>query len=105
MEEESKDVDVFDLSDLSDLPQNIKAELKVNARDPFEKNIIDIFRKASRELEIDQVTVAYYRLFKEAKERKQIMAKLYNMSRTDRPAIQSVAGKKGVYKLILGGDE
>lgn len=97
--------DIFDLSDLSDLPQNIKSELNVMKRDEFENKIIDVFRRARRDITLDEVTVGYFRLHNEEKERKQIMSKLYNMSRNNRPAIESVSGKKGVYRLILGDDE
>lgn len=100
-----EDKDIFDLSDLSDLPQSIKSDLNVMKRDDFENKIIEVFRRAKRDITLDEVTVGYYRLHNEQKERKQIMSKLYNMSRNNRPAIESVAGKKGVYKLILGEDE
>lgn len=97
--------DIFDLSDLSDLPQSIKSELNVMKRDDFENKIIEVFRKANRDLTLDEVTVGYFRLHNEQKERKQIMSKLYNMSRSTRPAIESVAGKKGVYRLIMGEED
>ena len=97
--------DIFDLSDLSDLPLSIKSDLNVVKRDDFENKIIEVFRRANRDIKLDEVTVGYFRLHNEQKERKQIMSKLYNMSRAERPAIESVAGKKGVYKLILGDDE
>ncbi len=97
--------DIFDLSDLSDLPQSIKSDLNVMKRDEFEKKIIEVFRRAKRDITLDEVTVGYFRLHNEQKERKQIMSKLYNMSRNNRPAIESVAGKKGVYRLILEDDE
>lgn len=92
--------DIFDLIDLTDIPDNIKKELKILSRDPFENQLIEIFKMANREISIDEVTVAYYRIYKDAKERRQIMTKLYNMSRSDRPAIKSMP-QKGVYKLIL----
>lgn len=97
--------DIFSMDDLTDIPQHIKDELKVVSRDAFEKNIIALFHRAMRDLSIDEVTVGYYRLYGEAKERKQIMAKLYNMTRSDRPALRSVVGKKGVYRLIIGDNE
>ena len=97
--------DIFSLDDLSDIPADIKSELKVLSRDAFETKVIELFKKANRELNIDEVTVAYYRFFKEEKNRHQIMTKLYNMSRSDRPAIGSVEGRKGVYTLILEEDE
>lgn len=96
---------IFDLSDLSDLPQNVKSDLNILKRDNFENKIIDVFRRANRELTLDELTVGYYRLHDEEKERKQIMAKLYNMSRANQPAIKSIEGKKGIYKLILEDDE
>lgn len=99
------ETDIFDLSDLSDIPQEIKRDLKILARDDFEKNIIKLFKKAARQLTIDEVTVAYFRFFKEKKDRKAIMAKLYNMSRSKRPAIISVENRKGVYVLAEGCDE
>jgi hypothetical protein len=100
-----EDRDIFDLSDLSDLPPSIKSDLNVVKRDEFENKIIEVFRRAKRDVTLDEVTVGYFRLHNEQKERKQIMSKLYNMSRAGRPAIESIAGKKGVYKLILGDDE
>jgi hypothetical protein len=90
---------IFDLSDTSDLPQDLKEELAVNKRDDFEKNMIKLFQIAKCELNIDQIQAGYYRKFKEAKKRTQITAKLYNMARASNSAINSVDGKKGVYKL------
>lgn len=83
----------------------IKSELNVMKRDDFENKIIEVFRKANRDLTLDEVTVGYFRLHNEQKERKQIMSKLYNMSRSTRPAIESIAGKKGVYRLIMGEED
>lgn len=100
-----EDRDIFDLSDLSDLPQEIKSELNVMKRDDFENKIINVFQRARRDLTLDEVTVGYFRLHSEQKERKQIMSKLYNMSRSTRPAIESVAGKKGVYRFIMGEED
>jgi hypothetical protein len=100
------EIDIFDLNNLSDIPSKIKSDLKVLSRDGFEKKIIEIFKKANRELNIDEVTVAYYRLHKdeEEKERRQVMTKLYNMARSPRPAIKALP-QKGVYKLILEDEE
>ncbi|MDA0307507.1 MAG: hypothetical protein O2832_02140 [Proteobacteria bacterium] len=98
------EADIFDLNNLSDIPNEIKSDLKVLSRDGFEKKIIDIFKKANRELNIDEITVGYYRVYKEVKERRQVMTKLYNMARSPRPAIEAMP-QKGVYKLILEEDE
>ena len=90
---------IFDLSNASDIPDEIKRELNVLKRDDFEKRLIELFKIANCELNLDQVQVGYYRKYGEIKERRIITAKLYNMCRTDHPAIESVTGKKGVYRL------
>lgn len=95
-----KDKNIFDLLDLSDVPKKLLTDLSVVNSGDFENKIIEVFRRAKRELMLDEVTVGYYRLHNEEKERRQIMAKLYHMSRSDSPAIQSMKGKKGVYKLM-----
>ncbi len=94
-------IDIFNLDNLSDIPQQIRKDLKILSRDPFEKNIIMLFEKAGRELSIDEVTVAYYRAYQELKDRNKIMAKLYNMSRSKSPAIKAIEHKKGIYEFIL----
>ncbi len=93
---------IFDLVDLTDVPDNLKKELKVHSENLFENQLIKIFELANREINIDEVTVAYFRTYKIIKGRKQIMTKLYNMSKVDKPAIKSMP-QKGVYKLILEG--
>ena len=85
---------IFDLNDVSDIPSEIKNDLN---RDIFGEQIIELFKIAQRELSVDEVTVGYFRKFKEAKTKKQIMTKLYNMSRDDLSLVRSVSGRKGVY--------
>lgn len=96
---ENSQKDIFDLNDTSDLPQELRSELVVNKRDDYEKQLIELFRMAGRELNIDQVQTGYYRKYGEHKERPKIIAKLYNMSRATNSAIESIASKKGVYRL------
>ena len=86
---------IFDLNDISDIPPEIKGELN---RDKFAEQILDLFNMAGRELTVDEVTVGYYRQFQEIKTKRQIMTKLYNMSRETYPAIESVPGRKGAYR-------
>lgn len=94
------DKQIFDLSNIADLPEEIAKEMLILSRSAFERNIIEIFRMANCELEIDQITVAYYRLFKEVKNRNQIAVKLCNMAKIDKPQIERIKGKKGFYRLI-----
>ena len=105
--------DLFDISDTDDLPKEIAEELVVNTRDPFELNINQLFLLARDQgldqLNIDQITVAYYRQFvkntfnAESKSRKQIALKISNMIRGHKPLIESIPERKGVYRLKKDG--
>lgn len=97
--------DLFSLETLDDLPSELREELRVSKRDDFEMKLIGLFQRANGELNLDQIQAGYYRLYNEVKERKQITAKLYNMCRSQRPAIEGIKGKKGVYKIIDGFSE
>lgn len=88
---------IFDLTDISDIPAEISAELN---NDVFAQNILTLFNKAGRNLSIPEVTVGYYRQFKEIKTKRQIMVKLYSMARARRAKIKSIPKLKGVYGLV-----
>ena len=87
--------DLFDLCDVTDIPEEIKVELN---KDPFGDHIVELFNIANRNLSVDQVTVGYYRRFHEVKTKRQIMTKLYNMAHDITSSIESVPGKKGIYR-------
>ncbi len=93
--------DIFDLTNVDDIPEDVKKDISV---DVFATRIITLFELAKRELSIDEITVGYYRKYKnietERKTKKQIMGKVYNMSRERNPQIKSVEGKKGIYALL-----
>ena len=55
---------IFDLTDVSDIPAEISAEL---SNDVFAQNILKLFKEAGRRLSIAEVTVGYYREFNEIK--------------------------------------
>ena len=88
---------IFDLTDVSDIPAEISAELN---NDVFAQNILKLFNEAGRNLTINEITVAYYRQFKEIKTKRQIMVKLYNMARARRAKIRSIPKLKGVYEVV-----
>jgi hypothetical protein len=92
---------IFDLKDTKDLPFELVAELKTNegVSNVFEYNLLKLFEDAGRELNIDEVTVSYYRKYKVYKKRSSILMKLYQMSKRDLSKIVPVPYKKGVYKL------
>ena len=88
---------IFNLTDVSDVPAEISSELSY---DKFAQNILKLFELAGRNLDINEVTVGYYRQFKEVETKKQIMAKLSNMARGKNPKIKSVGQGRGVYGVI-----
>ena len=88
---------IFDLTDVSDIPDEISTDLNY---DVFAQNILTLFNKAGRNLTIDEVTVGYYRQFKEIKTKRQIMVKLYSMARARNAKIRSIPNLKGVYGVI-----
>ena len=88
---------IFDLTDVSDIPAEISAELSC---DVFQQNILKLFKEAGRNLTIDEITVGYYRQFKEIKTKRQIMVKLYSMARAKNAKIRSIPNLKGVYGVV-----
>lgn len=88
---------IFDLTDVSDIPDEISTELTY---DVFAQNILTLFNKAGRNLTINEITVGYYRLFKEVKTKRQIMLKLYNMARAKEAKIKSIPNRKGMYGVV-----
>ena len=68
--------------------------------DVFAQNILKLFNEAGRNLTINEITVAYYRKFKEIKTKRQIMVKLYSMARARRAKIKSIPKLKGVYGVV-----
>lgn len=97
---------IFDLTDMEDIPEEIKEGINV---DEYAGRIVDLFEIAGRELSVDEITVAYYRRYKDVdssiKTKRQIMSKLYNMARERSPRIISVEGKKGIYALKEGKEK
>ena len=88
---------IFDLTDVSDIPVEISTELTY---DVFAQNILKLFNEAGRNLTINEITVAYYRQFKEIKTKRQIMVKLYSMARARNAKIRSIPNLKGVYGVV-----
>ena len=88
---------ISDLTDVSDIPAEISTDL---THDVFAQNILTLFNKAGRNLTIDEITVGYYRQFKEIKTKRQIMCKLYNMARAREAKIKSISQLKGVYGVV-----
>ena len=94
---------VFDTEDTSDLPKN----LQVSPTSNFGRDIVQVFERAAseglNELNVNQVTVAFHRMFgekyKEPKNSVQIMNKLFAMARGQKFPIEKVIGPNGTYRL------
>ncbi len=92
-----KERDLFDLTDVLDIPDEISTNLKCNV---FAQNILTLFDKTGRNLTIDEIAVGYYRQFNVIKTKRQITAKLYNMARARKAKIKSIPNRKGMYGVI-----
>ena len=93
---------IFNLFDISDLPDELKSDLKRIERSEIEDRIIELLRLANGELSLNQLQVGYYRKYGEVKDRRKLTAKLYMMCKSDNAVVTSVKGKKGKYRLIQG---
>lgn len=89
--------DIFNTDNLDDIPAAIKGDLVSNET---EQRILNLFDIANRDLNLDEITVGYYRKYGEAKSRKFFMAKLYRMSKESRKKIEST-GHKGQYRKVV----
>lgn len=84
------------LGDLSDLPEEVLAELSVTKLDELEQQLRDIIASGD-EVGLDVAIVELYRRHKLIHPRRFVMNKLYRMAQ--KGLIQGVDGKKGVYRV------
>lgn len=100
-DKETNDEDIFDLFSIDDIPADIAEGLNT---DVFAKRIIELLKLAGRPLSVDELTVGFYRKYKDEddgkKTKRQITLKAYNMSKEDHKVIRSLENRKGVYELI-----
>lgn len=85
-----------DFGDLSDLPEEVIAQLNLSRIDELEQQMRDIVAAANgSEVGIDQIIIELYRRHKTVQERRFVLNKLYRMAQ--KGLVQSADGKKGVY--------
>ena len=92
-----KETDIFNTDNVDDIPDIIRKGLLSNA---LEQRILALFDIAKRDLNIDEITVGYYRKYGEAKSRRFFMLKLYRMAKADRPKVECT-GRKGEYRKVV----
>ena len=86
---------IFDLTNVDDLPEDQKRQLKlINVRDDA-KNLLGLFELKNR-LSIDEIIVGLYRLHKMIKSRTWVSSTLYNLSK--KSLIKKVDGSQGEYE-------
>ena len=84
--------------DLSDLPEEVMAQLSLTKVDELEQQLRDIVAAADgSEIGLDAIIIELYRRHKVIQERRFIMNKLYRMGQ--KGTINSVEGKKGIYTV------
>ena len=93
---------IFDLSCVEDLPENLVSELVTIRRDKFGDRLVDLISLSKDGLNIDQLMCGYYRIYGAYEGRSKVVAKLYNMQKLNNSPIKKVKGKKCIYKITKG---
>jgi len=84
------------LGDLSDLPEELRAELQITKTDELENQIIEVINESYEGMaNIDEVIVGIYRKYNDIQKRQFLANKMYRMAKTG--LLYSVKGRKGVY--------
>lgn len=91
--------DIFNITNLSDLPEDMKKAVESRKYDEFEQKILELFHIANRPLSINEIMVALYRKYNVNKNRRQVMNKLYQMASPSNAIAEIYSIKKGVYNL------
>lgn len=91
---------VFDTKNTDDLPDVIKKSLRKPKEGKSDHKIVELLKLAKGSLSVDEIMVGYYRLHKEIKTRRQIIAIIYRMCKDPRSKIVRLKGKSGVYRFV-----
>jgi hypothetical protein len=83
--------------ELSDLPDELVAELSISDADRAEFNILSVIEDAGGIAALDRILVGYFRHTGEVVRRQQMINRIYRM--IQKGLLYSVPGRKGVYSL------
>ena len=89
--------DIFNTDNLEDIPESIKKDLLSNET---EKRILELFDIANRPLNLDEITVGYYRKYGEIKARNFFIYKLRRMCNTSNAKVVPT-GSRGQYRKVV----
>lgn len=90
------EIDVFDIKNIDDLPEDVLEEIGLSVS--FTSKLISLFKIANRPLNVNELTVGYYRKYNEIKTKRQITLKLHKLSTGSNKIITKCLGKK--WKII-----
>lgn len=88
---------IFDISDLSDIPNELRESIAGKKNDTIKAMIVDVLGMSESSLQASQIVVAIYRKFNRAVKKKTIMIVLHNMTSEKNPIIKKVS--RGYYAL------
>lgn len=90
-------------SDITDLPEELIAELSVQQADKLEFSILAVMEESKGLISLDKLLVGLYKKTNEIHKRTGLTAKLYRMSQ--KRIVFSVPTKKGIYSLAEISEE
>lgn len=91
------------LGDLSDLPEELRAELSVPRTDELENQIMVVIQSYGGTADLDQILIGLFRNFKIVQKRKYLQQRAWKLCQKN--MIWSIRGKKGVYTLNEPAEE
>ena len=85
------------IGSLNDLPKELRDQLNVAKSDDLTDDIVDVIKEFDGIANIDEILVGLYKKDGKIQQRQFVANKLYRMTRAG--FVQSVEGKRGVYKV------
>jgi predicted transcriptional regulator len=90
--------DIFDLSNIEDLPSNLVGQLKLASE--IDDKVLNLFSMAKSPLNLTQLLVGFYRQYNEEKTRNYMMTLCYRLVKK---GFLEKTGKKGEYIITEKG--
>jgi hypothetical protein len=91
------DLFALDPFDLGNIPDELIEELKISRAEKADAQLLELFKYARRPLNISEVLIGLFRMFKISEKRTAVSARLYRLTQANQ--LESVEGERGVYKL------
>lgn len=85
------------IGELSELPDELKAQLQIAKTGELEQDIIAVLEEMDGVANVDEILVGLYRRQKKIHQRQNLANKLYRMTVSEQ--IESVPKRRGVYRI------